>query len=423
MCGLIMKFQKGFIPIVIAILISVIAIGLVGFAWYDVNYMQCGGRYSKCAKILPITNFTQCAKIGYPVTETYPRQCRADGQTFTEVTSANLNIMIYNNANANASVNSGTNGNTNTNIDTSSWNTYTDTNAHLSISYPADWQTVNTTYATIGFRPKSSTVGDSGYSDVYVSFRNNPSNLDLEAFYKQANGYSDLYTASLTSENRIINGIQLVYFGTIPGAVANSAVAFKKGSYVVEAQMHKDNIGKVDNLEAIFLQVATSINTTSKIDTTGWKTYKSVDTYTTDDFNSFSTSASNAVSYTIKYPENWTLGYTVFNDQDDNKIAEFSPGGVLLKDGQDCVNQPKPDPNGWPVDELSRETITVGNYSGTKIVQRSAVDGGEISQWYPIRYCMQSGRKAFIMNFYELELGKGDRVLFEKIISTLQFTD
>jgi hypothetical protein len=31
-----------------------------------------------------ITNFDQCAAAGNPVTESYPRQCRADGQAFTE---------------------------------------------------------------------------------------------------------------------------------------------------------------------------------------------------------------------------------------------------------------------------------------------------------------------------------------------------
>lgn len=31
-----------------------------------------------------ITSFEECAKAGYPITESYPRQCRADGETFTE---------------------------------------------------------------------------------------------------------------------------------------------------------------------------------------------------------------------------------------------------------------------------------------------------------------------------------------------------
>ena len=35
-----------------------------------------------------ITNFEQCAAAGNPIMESYPRQCRANGQTFVEETSA-----------------------------------------------------------------------------------------------------------------------------------------------------------------------------------------------------------------------------------------------------------------------------------------------------------------------------------------------
>jgi len=31
-----------------------------------------------------ITNFDQCARAGYPIMESYPRQCRAEGKTFVE---------------------------------------------------------------------------------------------------------------------------------------------------------------------------------------------------------------------------------------------------------------------------------------------------------------------------------------------------
>jgi uncharacterized protein YceK len=41
---------------------------------------------SGCASVkLPqITNFEECVAAGNPVMESYPRQCRADGQTFVE---------------------------------------------------------------------------------------------------------------------------------------------------------------------------------------------------------------------------------------------------------------------------------------------------------------------------------------------------
>lgn len=41
-----------------------------------------------CASPAKITNFEECAAAGNPVMESYPRQCRADGQTFVEEVSA-----------------------------------------------------------------------------------------------------------------------------------------------------------------------------------------------------------------------------------------------------------------------------------------------------------------------------------------------
>jgi hypothetical protein len=47
-------------------------------------------EFAPCPKIptnlnqQPITNFEECAAAGNPVMESYPRQCRANGQTFVE---------------------------------------------------------------------------------------------------------------------------------------------------------------------------------------------------------------------------------------------------------------------------------------------------------------------------------------------------
>jgi len=38
-----------------------------------------------------VTNFTECAAAGNPIMESYPRQCSANGQTFTEVIEGNDN--------------------------------------------------------------------------------------------------------------------------------------------------------------------------------------------------------------------------------------------------------------------------------------------------------------------------------------------
>ncbi len=35
-------------------------------------------------QILPITSFQECLDAGYPIMESYPRQCSADGNNFVE---------------------------------------------------------------------------------------------------------------------------------------------------------------------------------------------------------------------------------------------------------------------------------------------------------------------------------------------------
>jgi hypothetical protein len=41
-----------------------------------------------------VTNFEECALAGYPVMESYPRQCRADGETFVEIIPLSYNDLI-----------------------------------------------------------------------------------------------------------------------------------------------------------------------------------------------------------------------------------------------------------------------------------------------------------------------------------------
>lgn len=115
-----MKNQKGYTHWVIAILISVMAVGLVGVAWW----------YEENKKETTTTN---------------------------EATSAvNTNIAINSNTNANITVNKNTNTVvntntivntntvTNTNVDTSGWETYTNTTLGFSLQYPAGWTLVET---------------------------------------------------------------------------------------------------------------------------------------------------------------------------------------------------------------------------------------------------------------------------------------
>ncbi len=194
-----------------------------------------------------------------------------DGTNTNSTNNANAVVNSVSNANSNentnAKVNENVNTETNTNkianintaIDTSDWNTYTDEQSGLSIKYPTDWITVTSDNTTIGFRPEDMTVGDQNFSAVYINIRPNPSGLTLTSFYEQTGIVDNLFDLSLGNEQITKNGVVMTYFETIPGVMANSAVAYKLGAYVVEVQKQKNLLDEIANYQEIFLEIASSV--------------------------------------------------------------------------------------------------------------------------------------------------------------------
>ena len=50
--------------------------------------------FSKNEPNVSVSNFEECVKAGYPVMESYPRQCRAGDQSFTEIIKPEANIRV-----------------------------------------------------------------------------------------------------------------------------------------------------------------------------------------------------------------------------------------------------------------------------------------------------------------------------------------
>ena len=80
----LMKSVKTAGSLVLVIVLCAIAAGLYGYV------MQ--GRVVQ--KSIPsVTNFTECAAAGYPVMESYPRQCQGpDGRSFVEDVTMPIDI-------------------------------------------------------------------------------------------------------------------------------------------------------------------------------------------------------------------------------------------------------------------------------------------------------------------------------------------
>lgn len=69
--------------IVLLTLVFAVGLGLGYYFGYDVGFERAAGN-GNAGKSAEIASFAECIAAGNPVMESYPRQCRANGLTFTE---------------------------------------------------------------------------------------------------------------------------------------------------------------------------------------------------------------------------------------------------------------------------------------------------------------------------------------------------
>jgi len=151
----------------------------------------------------------------------------------------------------------------------------------------------------------------------------------------------------------------------------------------------------------------------------GWKVYKSEgeEVYYTDDWQFFSGKEGN-IPHSFRYPADWILRGTVFDDAKGKKIAEFAPGPVELKGTQNCSEMYDSLIKDERVKVISKEETTMNGLGIFKIVTETL---SESILWYPNIYCLQQGNNALLITFYERELNSANRILFDEIISTFEF--
>lgn len=109
-----MRYHRGFTRLVVLVLIAVVAIATVGMTVWFLNAYEQQPKQTSTTKA-SITTFEECAAAGYPIGESYPRQCFTNNQTFFEVIA---------------------NANTGTPAETV---LYTNTKHGYSIQLPANW--------------------------------------------------------------------------------------------------------------------------------------------------------------------------------------------------------------------------------------------------------------------------------------------
>ena len=123
-------------------------------------------------------------------------------------------------------------------------------------------------------------------------------------------------------------------------------------------------------------------------------------------------------TFSIEYPGNWLIDGSVFSDGKGNKIAEFSPGIIMLQTNQKCLSELKDD--GTRTKIISRKNIIINKRQGVLVKSEVINDMGG-GTWFPNTYCVYGGTKAFVMSFYDRDLNSSNKDMYDKIISTLEF--
>ncbi|GAQ24770.1 hypothetical protein [Tepidanaerobacter syntrophicus] len=153
----------------------------------------------------------------------------------------------------------------------------------------------------------------------------------------------------------------------------------------------------------------------------GWKKIIVKDyAYVTEDWVSYSfRENSPIISYSLEFPSQWKVEYSIFTDENGEKIGELLPP-VMMKEGQTLLDTWKPSDD---YELISKEDIKVGELTGVKIITKSYPYGGDIDVWYPHTYYLTDGKRVFIISFYTLDIDLQKQELFDKIISTFKFLD
>lgn len=139
--------------------------------------------------------------------------------------------------------------------------------------------------------------------------------------------------------------------------------------------------------------------------------------FTTSNWTSFEhTENKNDYAFTFEYPVYWSLNGNIFSDASGKKVAELSPGVVLLKPDQKCFDNQGPGTGS--TDVISKTPIIIGSYQG--ILEIDKIVGG-LSNWTGVWYCLVNKDKAFLITFYEYEKIPNNTFIYEKILSTLKF--
>ncbi len=141
-----------------------------------------------------------------------------------------------------------------------------------------------------------------------------------------------------------------------------------------------------------------------------WDRYTYTNVYKYDPSNEVLIESKLTSTFKVNFPSNWSYDGGTYWDGNKKKIADIV-GVVNTSDNVSCSSL-------FGKNSLSIENKSIDIKEVTIISSELFNESG---YWYSHNYCIKKLNTVYSMIFYEKELNKADKVLFEKIIESVEF--
>jgi hypothetical protein len=227
---------------------------------------------------------------------------------------------------------------------------------------------------------------------------------------------------SLTKVTTLSKTLALVLFIVLPFSGFHFGRVYQKSVTPIEIKEFTiaTSVTPTPSLTTTQSPSTESIVINEKIDKDWQKfTFKNDPVFKQDELNGYVEHGTLA-TFSLQIPEVWKQtanGDRYFENNEGKKQLEFNPGVIAKETIKSCK---------WDFEDdkspaiISRSSKTIGKYKTEITIRKSTPDGLNIKEWYPNIYCVDMGEKAFQLTFYEYELGKGDKKMFEKVIASIK---
>jgi hypothetical protein len=320
--------------------------------------------------------------------------------------------------------------------ETLNWKTFTNTNYGYTLKYPKNLRIIprdNNEFEAVNFSEKEQAHGSfipQGGFEIIVLRQDESQYPSLESYIKDLTKFDKVLSQKPTKIDNM-PGLRVETVDDKPPPADRQkkidSVIQKDQWYLNLALIYWDNEpqeAEFINLYNLLLSTFKFLPTKTSTSTENWKTY----TNSEGDFS-------------LKYPQNWALQGTVFFDQNNQKIAEFSPGKITPISQTSCNDYFSRVLNNGPELKTSTFTLTfeggistlvkqqeieIGNQKWNLQVIKVGFEGGSpqwTGLWYPHEYCLEHGKNLFLITFYEKSLPSQNTDLFKLILSTFKFLD